>query len=373
MAKLYDVVVLGDTPAGNAAAGVLCKAGRSVAVLASPAGTAMTCPLADWVPALAFDDLAKAGLGKTLPKIVGARPFKQVIYHDKTLRQQADWTAPKGPAGYLLPAGALDATLHKLSADAGASHRTSRTAPAVELHEDHVELLGTRRCRGRLLLLAQDSPSHALAELGRPVRLAPAVPMIAVGLDIPHSSKTADHALHVIEMPERSEIGLFFSVAGTLHLRVLSTSHAAGNRTTELTDLLRRLRETGLLPAKLQLGKARGAMWHPHAGAALEQESHEAKRTLLAGSAGGFAESTTGQSLAPSLRSGLLAADVLDKALKSKNTQETLMDFRGLWRRELADYLRPPNTALPMLLPLMFLNPRIVPKLSAALLWGEDV
>ena len=374
MAKLYDVAVLGDTPAGNAAAAVLCKAKRSVTVVSSPVGMVMHCPLAEWVPAFLFDRLGKAGLGKTLARQAGATPFFRVLYHDAALERSAEYKR-KPPAGYFLPAGALAELLHGLAGRAGANHRTSKHAPAIELHEDDIELLGTRRCRAKMLLVAQDSPTHTLAELGRPVRLAPASPMLSVGLDIPLNGKPGpdDEALHIVEMAERSELAMFFTVAGVVHLRVLSTSRAAGNRTAELTALLARLRETNLLPEKLSLGKTRGAVWHPPAGAALEQETHEAKRTLLIGSAGGFAESTTGQSLAPSVQSGLLAAKLLGEALDGGKPQEKLMEFRDRWRKELADYLRPPNTAVSMLLPLMFLNPRIVPKLTAALLWGEDV
>lgn len=374
MAKLYDVAVLGDTPAGNAAAAALCKAKRSVVVVSSPVGTVMHCPLAEWVPAFLFDRLGKAGLGKGLAKQAGAKPFSRVLYHDAALERYAEFKR-KTTVGYFLPADGLADLLHGLAGRAGANHRTSKHAPAIELREDHVELLGTRRCRAKMLLIAQDSPAQVLADLGRPVRLSPAPPMLSVGLDIPLDGKPGpdEDALHIVEMAERSELAMFYTVAGVVHLRVLSTSRAAGNRTAELTTLLARLREANLLPDRIGLNKARGAVWHPPAGAALEQEAHEAKRTLLVGSAGGFAESTTGQCLAPAVQSGLLAAKLLGEALDDGKPQEKLMEFRDCWRKELADYLRPPNTAVSMLLPLVFLNPRIVPNLTAALLWGEDV
>jgi hypothetical protein len=49
------------------------------------------------------------------------------------------------------------------------------------------------------------------------------------------------------------------------------------------------------------------------------------------------------------------------------------MTFRDVWRNELAEYLRPPNTSLQMLLPLLFVNKRIVTKFTRALLYGEDI
>jgi hypothetical protein len=69
----------------------------------------------------------------------------------------------------------------------------------------------------------------------------------------------------------------------------------------------------------------------------------------------------------------LLAAKVARKALTAKQPQSVLMDFKKLWRKELADYLRPPNTLLSMLLPLLFVNERIVDKFTRALIHGEDI
>ena len=49
------------------------------------------------------------------------------------------------------------------------------------------------------------------------------------------------------------------------------------------------------------------------------------------------------------------------------------MKFKNHWRKNLADYLRPPNTSLQMLLPLLFVNQQIVAKFTRALLFGETI
>ena len=127
------------------------------------------------------------------------------------------------------------------------------------------------------------------------------------------------------------------------------------------------------MPKDLALGKAKGAVWHPPAGAALEMETHVTKRCLLSGTAGGFVGSITGQSVAPGIWSSLLAADLAAGALKADNTQDELANFSSSWRVALADYLRPPSTSLKMLLPLLFVNSNIVGKFTKALIEGENI
>ena len=67
----------------------------------------------------------------------------------------------------------------------------------------------------------------------------------------------------------------------------------------------------GILPASLSLDKARGAVWYPPAGEALDMETHVAKRCILIGTAGGFADTITGQTLWPSIRSAMIGAEAV--------------------------------------------------------------
>jgi hypothetical protein len=190
-----------------------------------------------------------------------------------------------------------------------------------------------------------------------------------VGLDVPAS--TGVTGLHIVEMDEPTELGVFFSTASTLHLRIVSNSSAAGTRVAELSGMVVRLQRAGLLPEKLPLGRSRGAVWRPPAGLAMELETHVAKRCLLAGTAGGFAEIVLGQTILPSVRSALLAADTAAAALKDKHTQEALGKFKTSWRDSLGSWFRPLPTPLHMLLPMLPANKKLAAKLAAQILRGN--
>jgi flavin-dependent dehydrogenase len=373
MPKLYDVAILGSNPAGLAAGAWLARNKHDVLVMNAPAGTAMSCPLREWAPTLLFDLLEEFDLPKTLYRAAGGERFSKMVFHDAAMERHVEHTF-KQTTGYCFDVEELTRALRDLADKSGATFQASREPAEVVLQEDHAELVGTRRFRAKLLLIAQDSPAHALSELGRTVRVSSSAPMLISGLDVPLSkSATTNGVMHILEMTERSETGLFFCVGKTAHLRVISTSAASGNRSAELTALLHRLQQAGLVESPLALDRAEGAVWLPPAGVALEQEIHAGKRCLLAGSAGGFAESVTGHTLTPYIHSALLAARCAHQALQSDKPQTRLMQFRKDWRTAMADYLRPPNTSPSMLLPLLFVNERLIGKFAQAILFGHDV
>ncbi len=372
MAKLYDIAILGATPAGYAAAGVLSKRKLDAVVVDAPAEP-IECPLADWVPR---GFLQNAGLPDTIVKQAKMTEFKRVIYHNAAMDQEVDYRARK-PAGHFVEPGKLTDALKKLCNKSGIRTRGTRTYPAIHLEEDRVELRGTTTVQARILLLCQGRPRDVIAELSLPLRTVPQSELIAAGLDVPvgdvPATKELCGALHVVELPERTELGMFFVTNSTLHVRVISESMASGNRAAELSQLVADLQQAEVLPSKIPLHRAHGAVWHPPAGVALELESHVAKRCLLTGSAGGFADNISGHMLLPSVRASVLAAQTAADALGAENTQEVLMGYKTAWRKALADYLRPPNTSLQMLLPLLFVNNRIVSKFTRALLYGETI
>ncbi len=268
----------------------------------------------------------------------------------------------------------LCGSLRQAAKDAEVTLRSSRTPPAVQLQEQQVQLLGTTQVTAKLLIIAHDRPAEVQRQLALPVRTASDFPLTVAALDVPVGKKrSGKRTLHVLEMPERSELGLFFIVGEHLHLRVISTSPASGTRAAELSRMVARLQQAEILPWDLPLGRARGAVWHPPAGMALEMETHVAKRCLLAGTAGGFVESITGQTAYSSVRSALLAAEAALSALKHRDTQETLGKFKTTWREHLADSLRPPSTSLRLLMPLLFANQNIVERFTRALIFGDNI
>jgi len=384
MTTMYDMMILGATPAGCAAAYVLAKRKHRVALVDAPAATAES-PLADWVPKGFFD---VANLPRGLEAACGAVAFSRVVYHNAELSKSVEH-AGRGAVGFFVPAGQLAAALKKAAVKAGAKVLPVDRLPRITLREDHAELAGDTAAgdiHGKLLMIAMNRPRDVIGELALPVQSVPQPPMVVAALDVPlptkagkgksassaSSLKTLAGAMHVVENHERSDMGLFFRSDHSVHIRLISASVASGTRAEELSVMVHRLQRAGQLP-DLPLTKARGAVWYPPAGVALELETHVAKRCLLVGTAGGFAESITGQTLYPGVRSAMMAADIAASALAKPRVQEELMRFKTAWRKTLADYLRPPNTSLQMLLPLLFVNRQIVPKFTKALLLGENI
>ncbi len=372
MAQTYDIAILGGTPAAYAAGTYLAKNRCNVVIIDSPHQGA-ECPLMDWGPARLF---SKTHLPTSLVRACGAIPFKAVRYHNAALDKQVEHRMP-GRAGHLVHTAQLVAALVQTAKEAKVTIQKTRKSPAIKLADDHVRILTPRPVRAQLLIIAQGLPSDVFGDLGLPPHVAPKPTMTVAALEVPRGSRTTagstDSSLHVVELPERSELGMFYQTDAAIHLRVISYSAASGNRVTELSEMTGKLQGAALLPDSLLLGRARGAVWHPPAGVALDLETHVAKRCLLAGTAGGFADSITGQTLAPSIRSSLLAAEVALGALDSCDPQDALGKYHSSWQRYLADSLRPPSTSLQMLLPLLFVNQRIVGRFSEALLYGEPI
>jgi len=376
MAKVYDIAILGATPAGLAAGYRLASDGCSVVLVDSPAA-GDECPLNDWVPA---DLFGLKGIPKSLARRCAAEPFRAVKYHNVDLDRQTEHRS-RSVLGYFLHPDKLRQVLASDARKAGVSFRKASTLPDIELLEDGVVLSAARTTRARLLLLAGGSASAAVGHLSMP-NGGPSPPNLGVaGLDIPLSPagvKTiADKALHVIEAAARTDLRICF-VSGKgkkLHVRVLSESRGPGPGVGELSDLLGSLQSAGLIPDRLALGKATGAFWRPQAGVAMEMNSHTAKRCLLIGSAGGFAASVTGQTLYPSICSALLAARCAATVIQrpSNVLHDQLLTYKSAWRKALGQYLCPPDTSLQMLIPLLFANKRVVPRFTRSLLRGDRI
>jgi flavin-dependent dehydrogenase len=115
------------------------------------------------------------------------------------------------------------------------------------------------------------------------------------------------------------------------------------------------------------------ATWSPPAGVAMEMVTHIARRSLLAGPAGGFADTITAQTLLPGVASALAAARVIHQALDDRDPQVALAAYDQAWQDQLAKHLSPPSTPLSLLLPLVFVNPRILSRFTAAVLRGQDI
>lgn len=370
MSKAYEVAILGATPAGLTAALALARLKRRVVVVDAPAG-ATESPLADWAPRDLFD---QAPFFRSLPKACGAQAFSAVRFYNADASKTAEYRHGK-TAGYCIAAGRLPAALAALVRKAKVAMVSADARPTMDLREDQVRLRGSCDVEAQLLLIAQDCPAEVIAALALPVRNVPRSTLSVTGMDVSWTAaKIRKHfppCLHIVDLPGRSDLGMFFPAGNMLHVRIMG--QAGGARPEALAALLTMLREAGIVPPDMPTAEVRGAVWNPPAGVALDLETHVAKRTLLIGTAGGFTGLMTGQTVSPSVRSALLAAAVAERALGATDPQGALGSYKNEWRRALADYLRPPNTSIHLLLPLVFINNRMVARFARAMLYGENI
>jgi len=369
MPHIHDIVILGATPAGLAAGRYLAGRKHDVVVVECPVEPAES-PLCDWAPA---DIFSVAALPNVAAGKAKAHPFRSIIYHSHDDKQQAEHRS-RSAAGFVFATRDLDAMLRAEARRAGVRFVASTSRPAIHLGEDAVEVAAHTHLRGRLMMIACGQPSSALHDLALPVQRVAHASLSVAGIDVPMPAKLKpdDGELHVVQTKSRNSLGMFFRCGQTLHARVIAGDSAA-HAGSALPEMLTSLRKSGLIPDDLPVDRARGAIWSPPAGLALELETHVAKRCLLIGTAGGFADLLTGQTLSPSIKSAMLAGELATEALRSDDLHEATGRFKTMWRKELAGRLRPPSTSVQMLMPLLFSNSRMVARFTNTLLTGETI
>lgn len=262
--------------------------------------------------------------------------------------------------------------------DAGAKVTCGVVGTRINAKEDTIEVIDSKggTYAGQLLLLADGA-----ATLGR------TLPMIARGDDSPRVTTQCEwNGPGVAADGERRRIGEltirisalepenygYKLVAGTA-LAVGWVGAAEGEKARRgLVDAARKLKSPGDVVPDDEIGRASRLRRIPR-GTALEMETHVAKRALLIGDAGGFVSAFGHDSLYPSLWASRIAADVVHRALGSAHPQDTLAEFDSLWRRDMVEHLRIPNTDLRFLIPLVFSNAVMAKKLATAFVCGTNI
>lgn len=370
MREKYEVTVLGATAAGYVAALLLAKKGLEVMVVDAPAARAES-PLADWVPA---DVFAVCPPLKSVRSAAIDDAFRTVHFHSEDLQKSASHKE-RAAAGYTFRSEQLLAVLDQQAHKARVARLRLDAMPRLDPQESQVVLRSTggEEIRSSLLLIAQGLPSDVMSDLALPGRNVPGGKASACGLDAPLPARAeAPEGLHLVAYNRGERLGMFFAAGKTVHVRVVSNQADQPAGVDGLSQLISRLQSAGLLP-KLELAKATAAIWRPPGGVALELETHLAKRTLLVGTAGGFASALTGQTLDPTVRSALVAAEVAAKALRSRQTQDVLSAYKSQWRDELADRIRPTGTSLQMLMPMVLSNKAMAGRFTRAFLYGQAI
>jgi len=367
-----DVVVVGAGPAGAIAALLLARGGHRV-VLLDGAEFPRTKPCAGWLNARAGALLEELQLPvKDLVK----QTIEQVTFcsgdFSKTTRPRF-----QGCPGFVVDRLAFDQRLVQAAGQAGAEFLDRHLVTEIRSGEDGVEVRTSqgKSVSGNLLVIATGTSGTLLSQVGiqRPTNTVRAwsahveevgkgVSSISSGARVTVVLGAADREgfCMCIEQPDRVSV-------------TLSMKGGSGPSVERLVELVRGLREHGYLSLDLA-AKASGVECIPMVPySALDMDSHVGKHTLVIGDAGGFFASASHEGLYPAMWSAGAAAHVIEEAARSDVSQDALMTFDTHWRLEMADYLRPPNTDLRLLLPLIFSNQSMADRLAAAFFAGENI
>ena len=369
--ELFDVAVVGSGPAGSSAALLLAQKGRRV-VLVEREKFPRAVPCSGWISARAAALVKEWGVK---PKQLLDTPFTDVTFYNADLEKKAKPAFTETP-GYLVDRGVFDQALADAAAKQKAEVLLGRGAANVRLNESSVtvQLANGKSVESRLLLLAPGRASQLFDQLG--VRKDPGTaPVWSAHLmgAIPSSKGADDPKVSVIlGLDGAGSFGFSCLTRDRVSLDISWMGDPLETR-PRLAALARRAAEREVVPVDLSAGAAKAPVLRTPAGAALDMDSHVRKHTLLIGDAGGFVSAVSNEGIYPAMWSAKIAADVVDEALSSDPSQDTLMTFDSRWRMEMADYLRSPHTDIRFILPLIFTNQPMADRMGAAFFFGENI
>ncbi|HUW82394.1 MAG TPA: FAD-dependent monooxygenase [Phycisphaerae bacterium] len=370
---MYDVLIIGVSPAGTVAAALLARQNRTVALVARDQPTAHL-PCTTWVGKDAEAILECIGLSA---RDALGPALKHLIFRSPDLSQHAASDVARIGA-HLTDRAHLLKQLTACAQRDGAELVTADPVVEITLAESFVvaSLQSGRSIEARLLIAADEVESllvehlpharlqkclvcHQL-ELHPPAQVLNdffgSTPLAVVAFNCPR----ADASAYVLVGSGRLAVGLGAS----------ANSETAAKLFAQFCGMAT---QSGLIPPDLSLEPKAGDTWLTPAGAAVELETHVAKRAILIGRAGGFVAAVSSLDAYPEMWSAQLAADVAAQALNSDNPQDELGRFDAAWRTGMARHLQPPNTDLQFLLPLVFSNSQMADRLAQAILTGQPI
>jgi flavin-dependent dehydrogenase len=371
--KVYDVLVFGAGPAGAASALFASDRGLKTAVVDRGSPIAERSQL-EWFHPQGADLLAKCGVDHreaVLDSIESVRFVDAACAHEvrAAIGKKIEIVdSARLTEGMLARAAANGAEV--LSGQVTAVRTKEKTASLIMQDGGHFT--------GKVLIAADGSRSLACRSFGLERELETARRTVCCQAVVDQrgpkkrgGERTAAELTLLLASEDFSAFGYCF-VAGDAKIIGLVAPAALGDVRAEYAGAVSRWKDGGVLPADVDPARLTPQVREVPRGLALDYDTHVGKNALFVGDAGGYVAAVSHEGLYPAIWSASLAVDVCGIALGSTHAQDALTSFDSRWRGEMADYLRPPNSDLRFLLPLIFSNQRMAEKLVQAFFFGTN-
>ena len=362
--ETYDLIIVGATPCGAAAAIRARRAGLSCLII-KPEPTLPDRDGFDWLGPAGIELCQECGLNAAT---TGAAEFTGLRLHSWDLKSNARITEPD-LTGWIIERTAFGQACLQAAQKEQAEVLLDVSPQTLTLGEECAALAfqDGPEVRGRILLIADGLNSHTAA-LAR-MQTAGQVEGVALCIQAMVETGTAETGLDVIIGARRAPQTITLLRAGGRTCVTLVTRDLTSPVESQLSEFLNAAQSAGLIPTSIS---EKPSQFLIPAGLALDMETLVGKRSLLIGEAAGFMAAFSSELLYPAMKSGWIAAEAADRALQAPVLQDELQSFSPAWRAELAEYLRLPNTDLALLMPLVFNNEQMSARVARAFLLGQS-
>ena len=376
---MYDILIAGAGPAGATAAILLARRKRRVALIDQQP---IPVPRPGWMWLGARTRQLWSGIDVSLDGVFDD-PIHTVVLRSADLSRSI--VAPlEAPAAYVVDAAAINRGLTDAAIEAGVEVLPNASIRRVAQRESDVTLTleSSETVQGRLLIGAWGANSRWTHRVGvvppsnGPIQWAAEIEVDAASLGdasmTPAEGPAGPTTAELILGLDGGGVGYILRSRNRLKIGLHARS-ASDEMKGRLRQLCAALGREGAVSRDLVRHAAGAIVRQSPSSAALDYESHVGKHAVLIGEAGGFVGGMSNEGVYPASWSASIAADVLDEALAARSSQDHLMQFDARWRTEMADYLRPPQTELQFLLPLIFTREPMAVRMANAYFLGENV